>query len=191
MSLSDEPMTCAEVTRRIEAFSDGDLEETTVRGIRRHLDVCPTCAEQVELARTLTAELRSMPKLDPPAGLLDDVRSAAGIPGSPRAVTGPDRRSRRWLAVAAAFAIAIAGALLVHQQHHRTAEAEALRAAAEVRLALACFGDITRRADRSARRQVIDENLLPVISRSFGLTERNHSRSAETGAPGNVERSSS
>ncbi|MEE4273091.1 MAG: zf-HC2 domain-containing protein [Thermoanaerobaculales bacterium] len=191
MSRSDEPMTCDDVTRRIEAYTDGDLDESTVRDIRRHLDACADCAEQLDLARTLTAELRAMPKLDPPAGLLDDVRAAAGIPGSPRSVAGHNRRFRPWLAVAAAFAIAIAGALLAHHQHQRTAKAEALRAAAEVRLALACVGDITRRADRSARRQVISERLLPVISRSFGLTPRTQSRGAEPGAPGNTERSSS
>jgi len=191
MSPSDELMTCASVAERIEAFTDGDLDEATVRGIRRHLSACPNCAEQAELARTLTTELRALPKLELPDRVMDEVRTTVGLPPEVEIGVTPKRRYRPWLAAAAAFIIAITGTFLIHHQHHSEAQQEALRAAAELRLALACVGGITQRADREIRHEVIDQRLIPMISRSFGLKTTTDTAGVESRARTDIEGSSS
>lgn len=168
MSPSDELMTCAAVAERIEAFTDGDLDEATIRGVRRHLDVCPACAEQAEFARTLTAELRALPKLDMPDRIMAGVRESAGIPSESKVVV-LQRRRRPWLAAAAAFILVITGALLIYQQQRRQTDRDALRAAAEIEYALACVGDITRRANQTATVRVMNQ---AAISSAVGNLNR-------------------
>lgn len=168
MSPSDELTTCAAVTDRIEAFTDGDLDKATVRRVRQHLDQCASCAKQAELARTLTAELRALPKLDLPDRVMDAVRAEVGIPADKRIADPPKRFRRPWLAAAAASILVIAGTLFIHQQQGRQSDREALRAAAEIEYALACVGEITRRANRTATARVM--NGTAVSSAFDGVT---------------------
>lgn len=101
-------MTCEETELALGAYVLGALEPAERRQVREHLSACPACAAEA-------AELEGLP------ALLDRVRpedlQAAPVIPSPdlfdrvvSAATAEDRRARhRWLLVAAAVLVLLAG----------------------------------------------------------------------------------
>jgi hypothetical protein len=83
---------------------DGTLDEGGLVEVQAHLDVCPTCREDVAHARAGRDAARSLPQVDAPAELHRSVVAAAGG-------QGPGKQGTpawyRWAGVAAAAALVV------------------------------------------------------------------------------------
>jgi len=168
MSLLAENLNCADVLDHLEAFVDDELDNDRARAVRRHLDRCPTCAAECELAAVVATELRALPKLDPPARVFDRMRVGVRPGRAGIAVGSHGPRRLRWLAAAAAIVIPVASAVAVVRHRSAAPNDEALEAAAELRVALVCISDITRRADRMVRSRTLTGRAVPDSFRSLG-----------------------
>lgn len=157
--------SCGEVTEILEAFLDGDLPAAEAERVRAHLERCPSCAAELDLAAAIQRELRALPQLDCPPEVMERVRRAG------RAEIVPLRRTPAWAALAAAvLALTVGGAALVLQQfQQRPSPDEVARATAEARLALAYVGQASRRAGLDLRDEVFRKRLIDPASRT--LTE--------------------
>jgi anti-sigma factor (TIGR02949 family) len=169
MSPQDETMHCEDALDLLEAMIDGDLTEERAATLRRHLDRCRGCSREFDHAQQTVIALRSLPEFDAPDRI---VRRARAEIGRTRIGTGAPifgvRRSL-WLAAAAVVALSLAGSMMIGR--HRaapTADPDAAKAAAEVKLALATLGDISRRAELMVKHRVVDERVVPTTLR--GLT---------------------
>lgn len=165
MSQQDEDMRCEIALDHIEAFIDDELPTEFALGLRRHLKGCPSCARELKDARRTIAAVRAMPEFDPPQRTIEAVRLEVEAQGRGRSAF--HGRRTRLLAVAAAVLISVLGGTAV-MRHDRGPDAEALRAAAEIEYALACVGEITRRANRTATARVM--NGTAVSSAVDGVT---------------------
>lgn len=90
---------CGAVRRRLDPLLDGDLDRRDEDRLRRHLEACPACREELELARRLRAALRDgLPTLACPPEVTAEVLRRAGQEAREKG-RNADRSSRRgWLA---------------------------------------------------------------------------------------------
>jgi anti-sigma factor RsiW len=173
MSPRVEDMLCDEVLDRIEALLDDELGADETNAVQRHLRRCDSCAGELELARQAVIALRELPKLDPPARVIELSKARAESFAETDPPVRPNFHRTAWIgAAAAAVLLAVIGTLTVDRHPTPTTDPEALQAAAELELALACFGDVTRRANRMVKARVIDHGAVPssmeVLARSLG-----------------------
>lgn len=176
MSQPVDEMRCETVDEHVEAFIDGELATDLSLRLRRHLDRCPSCAAEVERARTAVAALRGLPELEAPPSVLRRVRAEVNEP-----VRNLARRRRFRLAAAVAVLLSVVGGLYAVRHVDRGPDPEALRAAAELEYALARLSDITRRANRLAANRVIDRS--PISSTIDGVNHTIDTVLGEHGGP--------
>lgn len=168
------PSNCATVLDRLEAWIDGELEESEAALFRAHVEGCSGCREEYRYAEEIRAELRGMPEFSAPERVLAAVREAAGP-------TAGERLSGvfSWLVsrpVPAAIAVAAIVVLLfvVIPKNDRPGahytDRQVRRAAAETRLALAYVSDAARRAERGVRKKVLEERNFPATVRGVSRT---------------------
>ncbi len=160
MSRQLDEMLCDAVLEQIEPFIDDELEAGSAERVRTHLENCPACAREAAAARIVLTELRSLPELDLPPGVMDQVRTVADGDTHRRHGIARSRRPMAWLAAAAMVVVAIGAVTFSNRQSNRN-DADALRAAAEVQLALATIGEISQRANRLIQAKVIDNRPIP------------------------------
>jgi Putative zinc-finger len=84
-------------------YVDGALGPDQRASVETHLSSCRSCSEEVELARHGREALSTLPEVPAPAGIALDIRRRARRPS----------RAGRWIAAAAAAALAVAGVLVV------------------------------------------------------------------------------
>jgi anti-sigma factor RsiW len=162
MNRSDQEPLCDEALELIEPYLDGDLSPAGSSGLRTHLERCPSCAAELELAAKIQRELRSLPQLDCPPEVLERVRNAGRgevVPFRPRRVLG-----LRIVAAAAVLLLAVGGAALFLRFEQR--RLEVAQATAEARYALAVLGKVTRRTGRNLREDVLQKRLVEPANRS-------------------------
>jgi Putative zinc-finger len=88
-------------------YLDGELPPARRSEVEAHLASCPTCADEVALAREAREALGALPEVPAPTGLALDLRRRARRPP----------RAGRWIAAAAAAAVLVgAGAVVVLRQ---------------------------------------------------------------------------
>jgi len=182
MPLSADELRCDAVLDRLEPYLDGELDDPTGRRIRGHLERCPACADEAAAARQVLIELRSLPELDIPPAIIERVRT--GIDAMTRdtsSASGSDRRIR-WLTAAAAVLMAVGALSFFRPPPHRPSD-EALRAAADVKIALSTLSGITRRARNAAVNEVIDQRVAPAAVRGLISPLRRLSHSQPSGTP--------
>ena len=172
MSPMVEDMKCNVVLDRVEVFIDDDVTADESAAIKRHLEHCDACAKELEHALKSLAALRALPELDVPDRVIENARAAILRQGPAGSSAPRTKMRRRWLAAAAAIVIGIIGTVAVVRDRTESTDLEALRAAAEVRLALATIGEISQRANRIVRARVIDDGPIPQsfrgLARSLG-----------------------
>jgi anti-sigma factor RsiW len=184
----DSPL-CSEVLDRLEALLDGELESGEAGRLRAHLERCELCRDEHQLAVEIREGLRMLPVLRPPARVTVAVKAAVGNNAGPRRLV-----SKVWLVpglAAAALAAAVTLAVVLGPFHRAPqpaqATAEARRAAADTRLALAVLANATRRAEGMVRGRMLDDGALKTtvrgLSRSLSWLP---DRSAGATAPGSV-----
>jgi anti-sigma factor (TIGR02949 family) len=172
MNRMHDALSCAEALDLLEPYLDGDLPPGEADRVRRHLDGCPACAEELSLAARIQSELRALPRPDCPPEVIERVRRA----GRGEVVPFPSReRAPRWRIAAAAALVTLAvggGSLFVHLQRVQRQQEQVAEATREARLALAYFGKVTRKAGLDVRDEVLEKRLvIPVarsVSRSLG-----------------------
>jgi len=94
-------MTCSEFEPRLDEFMDDTLSSTQMSALQAHADSCPHCAEQLRIARQMTALFNEMlPEIDVPL----EVQA-----GWRRAIRNETRKRTHWLryvaSIAAVFAV--------------------------------------------------------------------------------------
>ena len=86
---------CAEFRDRLDAWIDGDLDETQAAAMRAHVDGCESCRRERQLAEEVVAELRAMPEFELPERVKEAVgwrtRPGTGCAACP---TRPRRQTR-------------------------------------------------------------------------------------------------
>ncbi len=70
-------MECGSVKERVSAYLDGAVSADERRSVKRHLNICRECALESERYSRLRENLRSLPKLAPPADLTTRLRVVA------------------------------------------------------------------------------------------------------------------
>lgn len=160
MSSTVEDTRCDDVVDRLEALIDGELADDERLIVERHLNGCTSCAEELEHAVDSVTALRALPELDVPDLVIERARETVVLDTPKTEADTRIRRRRRWLAAAAVVA-GIVGTSSVMRRPPPQPDAEALRAAAEVRFALATMGEITERANRIVRARIIDSGPIP------------------------------
>ncbi len=190
---------CATVIEALEAHLDGDLEGAQRAAIEAHLERCPGCAAEHQLAAEVRSGLRALPELDAPRAVVERVFKETvrrQTDGSRR----PWRRRRRpvvrpaWAALAAAaLAAVVVGSGLwltsTPSENDATADAAAVaRATEEARYALAYVAQVSRRTGLKLRQDLLPEHLVDPSARSLNraLAGRPDPPSRE-GASGNRE----
>jgi hypothetical protein len=156
MSSTVENSPCDDVLDRLEALIDGALAGGDRLAVERHLAGCTSCAGELEHAVASVNALRSLPEVDVPDRVIEKAREALALDKPTAEVDVRARRRRRWLAAAAVIVVGILGTSFVMRRSTPQPDPEALRAAAEVRFALATMGEITERANRIVRARIID-----------------------------------
>lgn len=147
MSPPSDVITCAGCEERLEAWLDGHLDSVESAAVDHHVRHCPACAASVARARDVVDALHGLPELEPPARVLEEVRTA----------TRPRGRSASWShrpAVLAAAATLIIGlsAILVSRPTRPTEAERIERATIEAQYALG----VVARAGRAAGRELGD-----------------------------------
>jgi hypothetical protein len=131
--------------------------------MQAHIDGCESCRQEQLLAEEVLAELRAMPEFEVPERVLQTVhrKSRPGVAEKLHSIF--DGAVRRPLPAMAAVA-AILLLVIVMSPWDRSSvpeysDQEISRAAAELQLAFAYVGDITRRAEVRVKERVLDESV--------------------------------
>jgi Putative zinc-finger len=92
----------------LHAYVEGELEGAERASVEAHLTACESCAADVALVRQGREAMRAAPPLELPAETRERILGALPVRQEARPVTG-----RRWLAIAApvAAALALAGGI--------------------------------------------------------------------------------
>ena len=159
MPQSFEPLNCDQACDRLEAWIDGDLDRQAADEVRCHVEGCPSCGRELELAEAVRTTLRDLAGFELPARVLQAVRSATVAEPTPAA---------KWWArpVAAVTAVAAASLLVLVLAPERNTSppqanaAEVERVTAETRLALAYLGSAARRAEARVKSSVVDDRAV-------------------------------
>ena len=171
--MSPAELTCAEAGALLELAVDGELETPDAERLARHVTRCADCAAELELAEGIRSELRALPELEPPAVVLDRVRSgvaseaARGARVTPLPLRAPLRpvARRRWAvgaALAAALAALLGTVLLLRSSAPPPppSAADIGLATRQARFALAYVTRVTRTAGLTVRDDVIEKRVI-------------------------------
>lgn len=180
MSSTVETLRCETALDLIEPFLDHELEASLAEHFRRHLDECPACRAEASAARRLLNELRSLPEIDLPPRVVEQVERTIDRERL-HSINRPAGRRLSWLAAAAVLVLAV-GAVMNDRLQSASNGEDARRAAAELTYALACVSDITQRANRAVRNQVIDHQIVPVAARGLARPFQRLSTGISSGA---------
>ena len=167
MSSTVETMSCDLALDLIDPMLDDELDVSVAEDLHRHIDACPSCSGEAASARRVLTELRSLPNLDPPPRVVENVRRTIDRDSSSHRARQGGRYRLGWMAAAAALVLAVGVVGMVRNQTAST-NAEARRAAEEVTYALACVSNITQRANRAVQYEVIDHRVIPAAARGLG-----------------------
>ena len=70
-------MNCSQITRKLSAYMDDELDAATSHLIKEHLEGCPECLEFLHGFRGVDNLVHGLPKIDPSADFASRVVSAA------------------------------------------------------------------------------------------------------------------
>ncbi len=108
-------MSCREILSMLSAYIDGEVQEADADMITEHLAQCASCAREFSLLQRTAGVLASVPEVEPPASLLEEIEAATvkrpGFGKRLRAAFEPVIRApayARWAAVTVAAGVLIA-----------------------------------------------------------------------------------
>lgn len=161
-------LPCDEALDLLEPYVDGDLPTGKTAPLLSHLERCPSCAAELELAARIQRELRALPELDCPPEVLERVRRAGRGEVVPFSARLPRGTGLRIAAAAAMLTLALSGGALFLQiqRSDQPSQEEIAQATQEAKLALAYLGKVTRRASQGLRDDVLQKRLIGPATRS-------------------------
>ena len=161
MSRHPDLHSCADVLERLEAWIDGDLDESEAAAVKAHVDLCEACQAERRLAETVVAELRALPEFDVPETVLQAVHSRTRPTLGERLRAFVEVSRFRPVPALAAVAAVVLVVLVLSPSPRPTeqqyTEQEVDRAVAETKLALAYVGSIAQRAELRVKERVLNE----------------------------------
>jgi predicted anti-sigma-YlaC factor YlaD len=173
MRRSPDALPCDRVRDEIEARLSGGLPVGLDAAVDAHLESCPSCRAELELASAIRGELAALPSFDAPPRLIEALHRRVRETSAP--ISHPIRRragglhsARFGLAAAAAAVIAVAAiVLLLHRRPQPPAlsAAEVARATAQARYALSLVADATATARRELEQGVLRERVAATALR--------------------------
>lgn len=170
MSRFDDNPGCEEVLDLLEPYLDGDLPPDEAARVAAHLERCPACAGERDLAAAVQRELRALPQHECPPEVLQKIRNAGAgevVPFRPRLAGWPVRLSL----AAAVLALTVGGAaFFLQQRQDGPSPAEIAQATEEARFALAYIGKVNRKASLGLRDEVLRRRLVAPATRSLAQT---------------------
>lgn len=184
---SNERRDCGWILERIDLYVDAETDAAETKAIERHAGTCADCAAEIELARRITSELRSLPTHSAPAGIVERAEAAARAAA---ASSSPSLRERvaaslgAWArrhfegmmrpAMAVMLLVVLAAGVFVITQRHRVpatqngyTQAQIEEAAREARVAFAYVGYYTQRPMEALREDVMADRVLPRMERAM------------------------
>lgn len=170
MSRFDDTLRCEEVLDLLEPYLDGDLPPDEAARAAAHLERCPACAGELDLATAVQRELRALPQHDCPPEVLQKIRRAGAgevVSFRSRLAGWPVRLSL----AAAVLALTVGGAaFFLQQRQDGPSPAEVAQATEEARFALAYIGKVSRKASLGLRDDVLRRRLVAPATRSLTQT---------------------
>lgn len=171
--MTSEPMTCAAVERRLEAYLGEELTPDDENRLARHLTDCPKCAAEVALAERVEVELAALPAYDAPPELIARIKTLARQEQASVVVLA-SRRPRVFVRRAALAAALLAGLAIggsvwwPSDQTRQSSAAEIAAAEQEARYALALVARLGRKASAEVRQGILIERVAVPVLRSIG-----------------------
>jgi anti-sigma factor RsiW len=161
---------CREIELELVAYSSGELDPTERDMVRRHLDDCSACREELGREMEIRQALGTLPIHAAPADLENRIKAATVQPAAGWARIGNRRRFTAALALAAAsLAIALLVPALRPAQvpNQDWTEAEIAAARQEVMYTLSLAAKVIDRTEKSAVVDVFVDKLPRAINDSF------------------------
>ena len=109
-------MKCSEVKRKLSAYLDGEVSDADRKEIAEHLKTCEDCQEELAALSSVSDALVLLGGIEVPPYFMTRVRQCI----SDEAKAIPFLERIRSIAVTAATAIAVIGALFIGNQFGRT-----------------------------------------------------------------------
>lgn len=177
---------CCWTRERIEAYVDGELGGAELAEFERHVDDCESCRSELSLARAVVEELRSLPELKCPDGVVEKAAERIGV-DSASGVRSWTERFREtfgprfsWVpkpAMAAMLLVIVAATVFVltqrdHSRFDKTAtnvaptEKELELAEVEVKLAFAYIGRYSQRTSEIIKHDVIADRVVKPLEKA-------------------------
>ncbi len=97
-------MTCQQITTQLDDFLDRELDDAASRELKRHVESCPECREQLEAEKGFRSQLRSIPVVPPTPGFFDRAMKEVAA----HTVSGSSGSRSRWLSIGVGGAVAAA-----------------------------------------------------------------------------------
>lgn len=170
----DHHLPCSQARAAIQARLDEPLPTDRETALATHLLECKGCSVYRDDLETMRDTLRSMPPLELPAAVREEVQSAVGkcdtkVERFFRGSVQPWRRP----AVAAVLVLAVVGSWWsVRAPDAPYSDAEVAHAAEDLELALALAAGALGEVERVTRQGVMAEQVVPAMRRilAFGST---------------------
>src|SRR5262249_49032082 len=159
---------CREISRLLDEYVDGTLDDVRARAVRGHLRACAECAAQVASTQKLVDAAAGLGEMDPPQELWQ--RISTGLDADDQRLA---ERPRLWwwwqawgrrISVGAGFALAAAIALVVVWQRREVSLAETLRSIRPPVSPQALYDDALREVERAEAEYVSAVNDLRAIA---------------------------
>lgn len=172
---------CQWTQERIESYVDGEFEGADLEQFERHVDRCDSCREELALARTIAAELRSLPPLACPDGVVEKAAARVGADAAEtwthrlRGLFGGRFAPALRPAMAVMVVVVAAATVFVLSQHDQSpfrqddetiTEKELEMAKLDVQLAFAYLGKYSQRTGEIVKRDVIAERVVKPLGKA-------------------------
>lgn len=179
MNGPEQHIDCTWVQDRIEVYMDQALSSDEVDKCRVHIETCPNCAQELDLAEQIHVSLRALPLPEVPEHIADTVftrieNELHAEPTQRQHAWWDAWRIPRWrpvIATAAAAILIVMGIYLYPQSDSPStvSAVELERAKQEAKWALAYIGDVSHRTGLTVRDEVIGKRVVAPLHRSIGL----------------------
>jgi len=156
---------CAEAREAVQATLDTELVEAGLKQrLEQHLSGCGDCREYAEEMRVVQCGLRSLPELELPDAVLEQVWERTTLATPVRSWSRP----RNFAAAAAAVVVLLLGGLWLQREPTpvEPTDQEMRQAAREARMVLQLTSRALRKTEAAAFRDVLTDEVSEALRRA-------------------------
>jgi hypothetical protein len=189
MAQSGHDTLCQWVNENLERYLDGDLPPSEAAMVESHTAQCAACADELKLAQQVTGSLRALPILECPARVTDTVYGQIESLPKKRAsvrigfgrLFSPVFWRPALAGVVAVLLVALIGVVGSRKHKEPTVSARDLaRAKVEVKWALGCVNQITKRTSQMVKDELLDPRVIWPVVRAVEKTDQNRGNSRDS-----------